>query len=383
MNYDDFSEKSPGSLVPTVYGAKAFVPDALPPSFDIAKIALQLAEASARLGELKGACRRLTNPYIFIQPLQRLEAQTSSAMEGTHTTADKLALAVAGVEDRQDFETREVVNYIFALEGAVEQLKELPITHRMLRDAHRTLLGGVGRMRGEDKLPGEFKRNQNMIGGRTLETARFIPAPPDQTPNCISQLESFINAERDPKLALIDMALAHYQFETIHPFADGNGRVGRMLISLMAISKGLLDVPALFISPALEGVKDDYIDHLYRVSAFGAWEEWINFFLDAVSRTSRTTVETIDRIIALHEAYRLRASSASQSNNILSVIDLLFEAPAIRAKDIVERIGVTDAAARGLLAKLVEMEILVEMDTYPKVWIGMELIHVTSPSEGR
>ena len=383
MRYEDFTEASPGVLVPTVYNAKAFVPTPLPPTIDFAEIALSMANARGQIGELKGACRRLQNPYIFIKPMQRLEAQTSSAMEGTHTTSEKLALAEAGVKTSVDDQTTEVANYIFALEGALKSLHEYPITHRTLKAAHATLLSGVGRSRGEDKLPGEFKRDQNMIGATTLEAARFIPPPPSHTPDCISQLENFINEDRGPELALIDLALVHYQFETIHPFADGNGRVGRMLISLMAVSRGLLDLPALFLSPALEGVKDEYIERMYRVSAFGEWTEWLNFFFEAVSRTSEETVKTIDRIICLQEDYKKRAAEASTSVNLLSVIDMLFEVPVVRPKSIVEKVGVTDAAARGLLNRLVELKILVEVDVYPKVWVALDLIRQSEPRNGQ
>ena len=381
MNYDDFSTDSPGTLVPTESGAFAFRPNPLPPDIDLAEITESLAEASSSLGELKGACRRLNNPYIFIRPLQRLEAQTSSAMEGTHTTADKLALAESGVQTSTDSQTQEVNNYVRALRAAITSLEEMPITHRTLRDAHSTLLSGVGRDRGEDKLPGEFKRLQNMIGGTTLEKARFIPATPTDTPNCISELEEFVNSERPIGLALLDIALAHYQFETIHPFADGNGRVGRILISLMAISRGLLEEPALFVSPALEGVKDEYIERLYRVSAFGEWTEWLNFFFAAVSTAAHRTVDTIDRIITLHEHYRTKASEISTSANLLSIIDMLFEVPVIRARDVVRQLSITDAAARGLLAKLVEAEILFEVDLYPKAWLATELVQLSAPRQ--
>ncbi len=380
MNYDDFSENSPGKLVPTVFDAKAFLPDPLPPTFDLAEVTLTLAEASSALGELKGACRRLANPYIFIRPLQRLEAQTSSAMEGTHTTADKLAFAEAGFEDQSDTQTQEVSNYVRALRDATNTISDYPITHRIIRAAHFTLLNGVGRERGEDKLPGEFKRDQNMIGGRTLESARFIPVPPANTADCISRLEEFINADRDPKLALVDIALTHYQFETIHPFADGNGRVGRMLISLMAMSKGLLEVPALFVSPALEGVKDEYIDRMYRVSAFGEWAEWLNFFFGAVASTAKNTVDTIDRIIALQENFKDHARANSRSSNVLTAIDRLFDAPVVRASDLSQQLKVTDAAARSILAKLVELEIIAEVDVYPKAWISMEIIRLSEPA---
>ena len=381
MRYEDFSDASPGNLVPTVFNARAFVPDPLPPEFDLAEVALPLAQAHRKLGELKGACRRLSNPYVLIRPLQRLEAQTSSAMEGTHTTADKLALAEAGVKKEIDNETKEVSNYIAALEQAMRGLPDNPITHRTLKSAHETLLGGVGRARGEDKLPGCFKRDQNMIGGHTLEKARFIPPPPTYVADAISSLESYINEPRKDRDDLIDIALVHYQFETIHPFADGNGRVGRMLISLMAISRGLLDVPALYVSPALEGVKDEYIERLYRVSAFGEWPEWLNFFCEAVCRTSERAVRTIDSIIALQDKYRQIAAQVSQSANLQQVVDMIFEGPIIRPKDIIDRTNVTDAAARQMLAKLVEAEILHEYrGVYPRVWIALELLELSTPS---
>lgn len=231
------------------------------------------------------------------------------------------------------------------------------------------------------KLAGEFKRDQNMIGARTLEHARFIPPPPRETLDCMSALEAFINdPSRGEELALIDIALTHYQFETIHPFADGNGRVGRMLISLMAVSRGLLELPALYMSPELERDKDEYIEKMYRVSAFGEWNEWLNFFFDATARTCVATISTIDRLIATQEDYRNRASEASTSVNLLTVVDMLFETPVVRAKGVVDRAQVTDAAARGLLNKLVELEILMEFDgVYPKAWIAMDLIRVTTP----
>ena len=360
----------------------AFVPNDLPPEIDFAKIALSFAKATGKIGELKGACRRLTNPYIFIKPMQRLEAQTSSAMEGTHTTADKLALAEAGVKNKGDDQTAEVSNYISALEDAIENIKKNPITHRTIKGAHKILLKDVGKTRGEDKQPGQFKRNQNMIGAKTLEHARFIPPPPNRTLDCIAKLETFINADRPNELALIDIALVHYQFETIHPFADGNGRVGRMLITLMAISRGLLDVPALFVSPALEKTKDEYIDRMYNVSTRGEWSEWLNFFFSNISSTADQAVKKIDKIISLQDHYKRIAAQSSTSVNLQMIIDMIFESPVIRPKDVVKKIKITDAAARGLLNKLCELDILVEYkELYPRVWVARELIQLSTPDE--
>lgn len=381
MRYSDFDENPAGHLVPTVYNQKAFVPDALPPDFDLSKVALDLAEAMVSIGELKGACRLLSNPYILIRPLQRLEAQTSSAMEGTYTTADALVVTEAGMDKSPTAEATEVNNYIRALAWAVGQLESLPISVRLMKGAHRILLDGVDRGRGGDKQPGEFARDQNMIGGASIETARFIPPPPTETIECMSALERYINRENKPvAAALIDIALVHYQFETIHPFADGNGRVGRMLISLMAISEGLLDMPILYMSPEFEKKKDAYIDHMYDVSSRGAWEAYLRMFLNTATESCRRSIRTIHSILDLQQRYHAAAREKSRSNNINAVVDMLFEVPVIQPKHIVERLGITDAAARNLLRQLTETGILQERrNWYPTVWIAGELLNMSRP----
>ena len=340
-----------------------------------------MGDAGAAIGELRGACRRLRNPYILIRPLQRLEAQTSSAMEGTYTTNDELVLAEVGVGKALKSEAFEVANYTRALSWALDELPTLPLSGRLLRGIHERLLRGVGRERGQDKRPGEYKRDQNMIGGFDLERARFIPPPPREAEDAMAALERYLN--RDDKTGsspLIDMALAHYQFETVHPFADGNGRVGRMLISLMAMTEGLLDMPVLYMSPELETRKDQYIDLMYQVSSQGAWSEWIKFFLNLLALSARRTVTTIDRILKLHEDWEKRAREISRSSNMLAVVDMLFNAPAIRARNIVDEVGITDAAARNLLRRLVKAGILIEATGYyPTIWLARELIEVSRP----
>lgn len=384
MRYSDFENSSSGKLVATVYGEKAFVPNPLPPDLDLSKITLELAGAMAAIGELRGACRRLRNPYILIGPLQRLEAQTSSAMEGTYTTADELVLAQAGIQKTPASEAMEVNNYIQALAGAVKELDRLPISGRLLKGAHRILLASVGRNRGQDKQPGQYARDQNMIGGTRIDRARFIPPPPPESADAMADLERYINREEKERAgALIDLALVHYQFETIHPFADGNGRLGRMLVSLMTMSEGLLEMPVLYLSPELEKRKDDYIDHMYRVSSSGEWEDWIRFFLSVLETSCRRTVDTIDRILSLQQEYHEKARAASRSNNIGSVVDMLFESPVIRPANIVERLGITDAAARNILRQLTGLEILHELrGIYPMVWVAGELLDVSRPTDG-
>jgi Fic family protein len=381
VRYADFDASPSGKLIPTVFEAKAFLPNALPPNLDLGAVALVLADAMAAIGELRGACRRLVNPYVLIRPLQRLEAQTSSAMEGTHTTNQELVLAEAELDRDPTFDAIEVNNYIRALSWAEKELEKLPLSGRLLRGAHGILLSNVGRGRGQDKRPGEYKRDQNMIGGLTLDTARFIPPPPREAEEAMADMERFIHRnDKSSSSPLIDLAYVHYQFETIHPFADGNGRVGRMLISLMAMTEGLLDYPVLYMSPELEAQKDDYIDLMYDVSCKGGWESWVKFFLLTLSHSARRTIATIDRVLTLQEAYRSRVSAISRSSNLLSVVDMLFDSPVVRPKKITEKLGVTDAAARNLIRQLVDVDILVEVpDRYPAVWIALEVAKVSEP----
>ena len=383
MDYSRFTESAAGNLVPTLYGAKAFVPNKLPPKIDMNEIALPMAQTTASVGELRGACRRLTNPFMLIRPLQLQEALTSSAMEGTHTTDDELILAEAGIQKNPSSETQEVANYRRALSEALSRIKTEPLTNRLLRDAHRTLLSNVGRMRGSNKLPGEFKREQNMIGGYTLDTARYIPPPPQETLDCMSDLEKYINREdKTNHNTIIDMALVHYQIEAIHPFSDGNGRVGRMLLSLMAVQDNLLDSPALYLSPVIERHKDEYIDRMFAVSCCGDWGAWLRFFFKVVEQSCRETVETIDRLIALQESYRDIAATAVKSTNVLSIIDMLFDTPVLTVRDIVDQIGITDVAARKLLARLVDLEILYEYtEVYPKAFLALGIIQAAKPPQ--
>jgi len=389
MRYEDFAATPSGVLVPTVFDEKAFVPHPLAPPLDHGRVAGPLSAASAALGELRGACRRLSNPYMLIRPLQRLEAQTSSAMEGTHTTSDELVLAEAGLAKDGSDEAKEVANYIRALAWAERELARLPLSARLIRGIHAILLEGVGPERGQDKRPGEFKRDQNMIGANLahggkarLKSARFVPAPPGDTIAAISDLERYLHRpDKQPGMALVDLALVHYQFETIHPFDDGNGRVGRILISLMAMTEGLLDMPVLYLSPELETRKDAYIDLMYAVSARGAWEDWIVFFFDAIANSAIRTIRTVDAILALHHDYQTRVRRVSRSANALAIVDHLFEQPVLQARDVTARLGITDAGARNLLRQLTEVGILTERSNlYPTLWVARGIIDAAQPA---
>lgn len=372
MDQKGFNTKSTGTLAPTIGGRNAFIPNPLPPTnLNFDSLMPNLWKATQAVGELKGIGRTIPSPLLLVRPLQRREAVSSSGMEGTYTTLTDLFLFEAGAEKRNvRSDNREVLNYVRALEESISGLEHLPISTRLIRNAHKTLLQGVARDRGARIEAGELKHDQNWIGGSgSIETARFIPATPVQTPDALDQLMSFINRpDRDSSAPLIDAALAHYQFEAIHPFADGNGRIGRMLIALMLVENDTLPQPLLYMSPWLERNKDRYIDLMFGVSKDGDWESWIAFFLDAMAQSAADTISVVERVQDLQRDYRERFQQARKSALMLRIIDLAFERPAMRVSDIANALGVTYAGAANNIKELVRQGVAEELDwTYPKV----------------
>jgi Fic family protein len=378
MEKNGFGATATGRLVPTIGGRKAFVPNPLPPiPLDLNPVAAQLAAASQAIGELRGIGRSMANPMLLIRPLQRREAVSSSSMEGTYTTLSDLFLFEAGVGDAAKKEdNREVLNYARALAKTILELGKLPISSRLLRNAHETLLDGVANHRGAAVEAGELKRDQNWIGGSgRIETARFIPPPPKEAMDAIDDLAKFINRENRAGIPpLIDAALAHYQFETIHPFADGNGRVGRMLITLMLIDGDVLRQPLLYMSPWLERHKDRYIDLMYEVSRKGEWIPWVSFFLEAVVESAYSTIRVVERLQDLQAKYREQFQTARRSALLPRIIDLAFEQPAMTITDIAAQIGVTYQAASNNVAELVKAGLAIEFGSHPKVIIFEEIL---------
>ena len=372
MDKNGFDNSCSGTLVPTLGSRKAFLPDKLPPQdVDLNSVLPILSRATQAVGELKGIGRTIPNPLLLIRPLQRREAVSSSGMEGTYTTLSDLFMFEAGatIPDRQA-ENREVLNYVRALETAIADLSDLPISARLIKRAHKVLLDNVARHRGAKIEAGEFKRDQNWIGGTgTIETARFIPAPPEQTPQAIDDLAAFINRpDRENSSPLIDAAYVHYQFEAIHPFGDGNGRVGRMLIAVMLIENETLPQPLLYMSPWLEKHKDRYIDLMFDVSKNGNWVPWVQFFLTAVAESAEETIRVAQKIQDLQREYRERFQTARRSALMLRIIDLAFERPVRTVSDIAEELGVTYAGASNNIKELVKHGVAEEINwAYPKL----------------
>lgn len=376
MDAAAFKNSPSGVLVPIEGGQVAFLPNPLPPSpLDMARLVPHLTRAERILGELNGIGRTLDNPFLLIRPLQYQEAITSSAMEGTYTTLDDLLQIEAGDEHNIGAETREVRNYRKALSDALANLKTLPLSLRLLQDAHRTLLTGVTRQRGANVRPGEFKQYQNFIGS-SAQKARFVPPPPQAALEALHALERYFHTEPHERLPdLIDAALVHYQFETIHPFADGNGRVGRMLIVLHLIERGVLREPLLYLSPVLEQRKDTYIDAMFEVSRTGAWEAWIIFFLEMVEAAARHAVHVSDALHALKNDYRQRIQHRGGSSRLLEVVDVLFTQPAITIPQVAQHLKITYRAASLIINRLVTEKIVAEVSrpVAPKIFLATEI----------
>lgn len=297
--------KRPGRYVKAVHGDarfEAFVPPPLPPDppLDYTHFQHMLDKANQALGRLDEATRHVPDMNLLLYFFVRKEALLSSQIEGTQSSfADLLLFEIDETPSVPVDDVEEVTNYIAAMNHGLLRMKEgFPLSLRLIREMHQKLLQGG---RGNTKAPGEFRRSQNWIGGARPDLARFVPPPPDQIMRCLDDMEKFIHDEDKPVPVLVKAALLHVQFETIHPFLDGNGRIGRLLITLVLCAENVLSAPSLYLSLYLKTYCDDYYDHLSQVRLKGAWEEWILFFLHGVVDTSEQTTNTIKRITILFE----------------------------------------------------------------------------------
>jgi Fic family protein len=360
MNPSDFTASASGRLVRNLSGQWTFVPAALPPKLELDLETLEkFSEANLALGQLEGIGHRLPNPHLLIGPFLRREAVLSSRIEGTVATAEELVLfEVAPTEPPKPGDVREVSNYVKALHYGLRRLDRLPISLRLIREMHRALMHKV---RGGEKKPGEFRSTQNYIGrpGQSIEEAQFVPPAPAEMNRCLAELEKYLH-EKSPYPALINLALVHYQFEAIHPFVDGNGRVGRLLISLLLFEQKLLTQPLLHLSAFFERRRREYADLLLRVSREGAWTEWIRFFLTGIAEQSRDGVLRSKRLFQLWEAYREKVQTARSAGHLLRIVNLLFDTPALTIRQIEKRLKITYPAAQANVEKLVAAGILRE-----------------------
>jgi len=292
-----------GRRIRVAGGYQAYLPEPLPPPIEwTAKLAAALSAADRAVGRLAGEGHRLPNPHLLIRPFVRREAVLSSRIEGTQATLGELLAAEAGaVVARSPADLREVGNYVVALEHGVRRLSKLPVSLRLVREMHEKLMHGV---RGNVATPGEFRTSQNWIGpsGCTIADATFVPPPPDRLMECLGAWEKFLHDDTLPPL--VHAALAHSQFEAIHPFLDGNGRVGRLLITLLLVEKGVLPSPLLYLSAWFEATRPEYYARLLGVTEKGEWEEWLAYFLAGTTGQAEDALGRIQRIDDLLAGWR-------------------------------------------------------------------------------
>ncbi len=339
---------------------KSFVPNPLPPAPPIElteDIVSLLVKANSQLAVLESVATRIPNVELFVSMYVRKEALMSSQIEGTQATLEDVLDPM--LEANTNRNVADVVNYIKATEFAIERLKTLPLCNRLIRETHAVLMEGV---RGQEKSPGEFRYSQNWIGGQgsTLKNARYIPPAPDDMLDAMSDLEKYINAD-DELDTLIQAALIHYQFETIHPFLDGNGRVGRLLITLFLMEKEILTTPALYISYFLKKNRVEYYDRMTEVRTKGNYEQWVKFFLQAIMESAEDATATIDKLIVLHDANVAIISKLGRAaKNAILVFNYLESNPIIEIRKTAEALGITFNTVSSAVNRLVDAGILVQ-----------------------
>ena len=354
----DLTDRSPGRTMRCAGGYDAFLPDPLPPAVDWSPALVRaLSDADRAIGRLAGGGGRLPNPHILRRPFVRREAVLSSRIEGTRATLGELLAAEAGaVMEHSPDDLREVGNYVVALEHGIDRLKSLPLSLRLLCEIHARLMEGV---RGDRATPGEFRRSQNWIGpaGCTLANASYVPPPPAQMLQALDAWEKFLLDRSLPPLAQI--ALAHYQFEAVHPFLDGNGRVGRLLITLFLVERGVLPSALLYLSAFFEATRQDYYEHLKAVTVRGEWAAWLEYFFNGVARQAEDAMSRAQRINELLDQWR-KALAGAQSRTPLALVDLLAENPYWTVKRVGQRLGVAFTTAQRAVDRLEQAGILAQ-----------------------
>ena len=349
-------------------GYRAFSPAPLPPQPPVrleGELQALLSKADRALGRLDGSIQTLPNPDLFVFMYVRKEAVLSSQIEGTQSSLQDLLAAEAHILSPDlPRDVDEVVNYVTAMNYGLARLDALPVSVRLIREIHERLLQGV---RGARLTPGELRRTQNWIGpgGCTLNEATFVPPPPHEVPEALGALETFLHADSDIP-ALIQIGLAHAQFETIHPFLDGNGRVGRLLISFLLCQREILVKPVLYLSHYFKRHRTEYYERLQAVRDTGDWEGWLAFFLRGVASVSLEATDTARRILALREDHRARVTQGlgRAAGNGHKVLEHLYQRPIVAVADVEALTATSYTAANNLVSRMVELGVLVEATGY-------------------
>lgn len=363
-------EQRAGRYIAQEAGYRAFIPTPLPPDPPVAlgsDLQALLSRADYALGRLDGAVLTLPNPDLFVLMYVRKEAVLSSQIEGTQSSLQDLLAAEAAILDpERPADVHEVLNYVRAMNHGLACLDELPVSSRLIRAIHAVLMEGV---RGGRLTPGEFRTSQNWIGpaGGTLADAAFVPPPAHEVPGAVSELERFLHRD-DALPPLVKVGLAHAQFETIHPFLDGNGRVGRLLITFLLTEQQLLSRPVLYLSHYFKRHRQAYYDQLQAVRDRGDWEGWLAFFLEGVAEVAHDAAQTAHRILLVREEARTEITEhlGRAAGNGHRVLDRLFDHPIVTVANVRDWLSVTHAGANNLVKRLEALEILREFTGYAR-----------------
>ena len=361
MDASAFHAPQAGRVVRAPEGHATFIPAPLPPLLEYTPALVRLLSvADAALSELSGIGRILPNPHLLIAPYVRREAVLSSRIEGTRTSLSDLLADEAGQSPQTETDdVREVRNYVSALDHGIARLSQLPLSLRLVRELHRILMSGV---RGERATPGEFRRSQNWIGGTRPGNAYFVPPPAENVLECLGELEKFLHNMPQATPPLLKAALAHVQFETIHPFLDGNGRLGRLLITLILCEQQVLREPLLYLSLYFKEHRQYYYDLLNTIRATGDWETWLQFFAEAVTATATQGVESISTLAQMADADRAAIAKLGRAApSVEKIHAAMLERPIVSAGWLAEKTGLTPATVNKSLNHMESLGIISQL----------------------
>ena len=348
------------------YHYKSFEPNLvnIPWQFDNIEMINLLSEANIKLGELNAFSQLIPDVDFFIKMHVLKEGTQSSRIEGTQTNIDEAIQKVEYINPEKKDDWQEVQNYIQAMNQAIKSLETLPLSNRLLKETHKILLQGV---RGTNKLPGEFRQSQNWIGGSNLTDATFIPPHHESIAELMADLEKFLHNETNPVPHLIKVGIAHYQFETIHPFLDGNGRIGRLLITLYLVSNDLLHKPTLYLSDFFERNKSLYYDNLTKARTHNDLNQWLKYFLEGVRSTSENSIQTFKNIIQLRKEVNQKIISLGKKQVLAnSFLQFLYGKPITDAKELAAALDINITTAIRLIDDFIKLNILIEMTGYKR-----------------
>ncbi len=356
-----------GQLLRTNAGYDYFLPTKINDHWiwEDQEINVLIEQAAIKLGELNAYSRLVPDLRLFIQLYVTKEAVISSRIEGTRTQMDEALMEVEDISPERRNDWKEVNNYIQALQQAITNLDQLPLSSRLLRHTHKLLMEGA---RGEHKLPGQFRTSQNWIGGNSLANATFIPPHPDHVQDLMGDLENFIHNEEIQMSDLVKIAIAHYQFETIHPFLDGNGRIGRLLITLFLVEKKILTSPLLYLSAYFERDKGMYYDSLTKVRNRHGMKQWLTYFLEGIVETAEKSSQILVRILDLQKKLETKINQefGRRSQQGLVLLRGLFEKPIVSVNQVKEMTGLSYNAANSLVQEFIQVRILKEVTGYDR-----------------